>query len=78
MMMKKVKGNPMTTATEITYITTREAATRANVSLITIHRWMRLGLFGFKHKDRRERLVLENEFERFRASLDLPTHHSTA
>ncbi len=66
----------MTTATEA-YITTAEAAERARVSLITFHRWMRCGLFGFMHKDRREHLVNEEEFMKFLAALRTPVSQSS-
>lgn len=73
----KVKGNPMFSATDPAYITTKEAAKRAGVTLKTIHRWMRDGLFTWKRKDRKNILVNEAEFERYLAELTAPISQSS-
>ncbi len=60
------------------FITAKEAAKRAGVSIPTIHRWMNKGLFSYKRKNMHERAINEAEFDSFLAEFTAPINHSIA
>ncbi len=67
-----------TTIDQPTYITTEQAALRARVHEGTIRRWVREGLFSWRMKNRHEREIDEDDFERFLTALRSPVSKSTA
>jgi hypothetical protein len=60
------------------YITTKEAARRAGVGILAIHRWMKRGFFGYKNKNLKERVINEREFTEFLTEFTAPIRHDTA
>lgn len=67
-----------TTIDHPNYITTEEAALRAQVHEGTIRRWVREGLFAWRMKNRHEREIDEDSFESFLTALRSPVSKSTA
>ena len=60
------------------HITVKEAAIRGRVHKGTVRRWMKEGLFEWRFKNRLEREINEESFERFLTDLRSPVSHSTA